>query len=162
MRKLIFLLSLIPGVAFADFTIATVNVNQILNESKEAQVKKKELDQLSLQAKKKIEEKKKSLQAQEKKIKDGAIKEDSQEAKNFRNEARDFARFVKDTETDLKTEFLKHNKVLTEKTLNAIAQYAKENNVDLVIDKSDASRGPVLFSSNTADITNSVIQIINN
>ena len=50
---------LIPFAAFADFTIATVNVNQILNESKEAQSKKKELDELSAKAKKKVEDKKK-------------------------------------------------------------------------------------------------------
>ena len=145
----------------AEFNIATVNVNKVLNESQEAQTKKKDLDKLSLQAKNKIDEKRKSLQATEKKIQEGKISEDSQEARNFRTEARDFARFVKDAEADLRSEFLKHNKVLTEKAVNLIAQYAKTNNIDLVIDKSDDSRGPVLYSSNTSDITDAIIKKIN-
>jgi Skp family chaperone for outer membrane proteins len=152
---------LLPCIAAADFTIATVNVNQILNESKEAQEKKKELDKLSTQAKKKVDDKKKSLQAMEQKIKDGAVAEDSTEAKNFRNDARDFARYVKDTEGDLRNEFLKSNKTLTEKALNIVANYAKTNNIDLVIDRSDSSRGPVLYSVNTADITEAIIKKMN-
>ena len=152
---------ILASQALAEFTIATVNVNQILNESKEAQAKKKELDSLSATAKKKVEEKKKSLQAVEQKLKDGDIAEDSSEAKNFRNDARDFARFVKDTEGDLRNEFLKSNKTLTEKALNIIASYAKSNHIDMVIDRSDSSRGPVLYSTNTGDITESIIKQMN-
>ncbi len=153
--------SIYTEIANAEFTIATVNVNQILNESKEAQAKKKELDKLSATAKKKVEDKKKSLQSLEQKIKDGSVSEDSEEAKEFKNEARDFSRFVKDTETDLRNEFLKSNKALTEKALNIIAQFAKSNNIDLVIDRSDNGRGPVLYSTNTSDITGEVIKKMN-
>lgn len=145
----------------ADYTIATVSVNRVLNESKEAKVKKKEIDDLTAKAKKKVEDKKKSLQTLEKKIKDGEVAEDSAEAQTFRNEARDFARFVKDTESDIRSEFLKSNKTLTEKAVNLIAQYAKANNIDLVLDKSDNARGPVLYGSNTADITDAVVQQMN-
>jgi len=147
--------------AYADYTIATVSVNRVLNESKEAVAKKKELDDLSAKAKKKVDDKKKSLQVLEKKIKDGEISEDSPEAASFRSDARDFARFVKDTESDLRTEFLKSNKVLTEKAINIIAQYAKANHVDLVLDKSDGSRGPVIYGATTFDITDSIVKQIN-
>lgn len=147
--------------ARAEYTIATVSVNKILNESKEAKSKKKELDELSAKAKSKVDEKKKKLQEIEKKIKDGDISEESQEAQNFRNEARDFARFVKDAEGDLRAQFLKQNKTLTEKALNLVAQYAKNNNIDLVIDKSDNSRGPVIYGNPGADITDAIVKQIN-
>jgi Skp family chaperone for outer membrane proteins len=145
----------------AEFRIATVNVNRLLNESKEATAKKKELDELSAKAKKKVDEKKKELQAIEQKIKDGQVKEDSTEAQNFRNEARDFARFVKDTESDLRTEFLKSNRTLTEKAINMVAKYAADNSIDLVLDKSEAGRSPVIYGATTFDITDAIVKQVN-
>lgn len=154
-------LLLISSTALAEFTVATVNINRIMNESKEAKSKKKELDEMSAKAKKKIEDKKLKLQAMEKRLKDGEIKEDSAEAQSFRNEARDFTRFIKDTEADLKNEFLKYNKTLTEKTLNIIAQYSKSNNIDLVLDKSEGNRGAVLYGNQAADISEAIIKELN-
>ncbi|MCO6429475.1 MAG: OmpH family outer membrane protein [Deltaproteobacteria bacterium] len=150
-----------PVLASAEYTIATVDVNRLLNESKEAKNRRKELDEMSSKAKAKIEDKKKALQVVEKKIKEGAIQEDSPEAEKFRNDARDFARYIKDTEADIKSEFLKSNKALTEKTLTLISKYAESNGIDLVLDKSSGGRGPVLYGNNTADITDAIVAQLN-
>jgi Skp family chaperone for outer membrane proteins len=152
---------LLSSVAFAEFRVATVDVNRILNESEESVSKKKELDKLSLAAKKKVEDKKERLTKIEEKIKSGKIKTDSKEAEQFRVDAREFARFVKDTQEELKRNFLKSNKALTEKILNQIKSYAKKNKIDLVLDKSSGGRSAVLFGAPTADITDDIIDEVN-
>ena len=147
--------------AVADIKIATVDVGRILNESPDAVAKKKELDSLSQEAKKKADDKRKNLQALETKLKEKKVAEDSKEADGYRNEAREYARFVKDTEEDLKKRFLKVNKDITDKALAKISDYAKSNSIDLVLDKSDKFRGPVLFGLPSVDITDQVLKAIN-
>ena len=145
----------------AEIKIATVDVGRILNESPEAAAKKKELDAISQDAKKKADDKRKSLQALEAKLKSKQVTEDSKEAEGFRNEARDYARFVKDTEDDLKKRFLKLNKDITDKALSKIQDYAKENKIDLVLDKSEKYRGPVLYGLSSVDITDQILRQMN-
>lgn len=145
----------------ADSRIATVDVARILNESPDAASKKKELDTISQEAKKKAEAKLKDLKALEAKLKDAKVSADSKEAENFRAQAREYERFVKDTEEDIKKRFVKVNKEMTDKALAKIESYAKSNKIDLVLDKSEKYRGPVLFGVEAADITESVIASIN-
>ena len=61
-------LLLIAAPAAAEFKIATVDLNRILNESAFAKSQRKTLDSLSAQAKTKIETKRTSITAMEKKI----------------------------------------------------------------------------------------------
>lgn len=143
--------------ASAEFTIATVDVGRVLNESKGSKEMRKKLDDMSLKAKKEIEAKRNALRATEEKLKSKKIAEDSREAEAFRDDARAFARFVKDTEEDMKREFMKVNKELTERALAAIKRYAEANTIDLVLDKSEQARGPVLFGDKAADITPAII-----
>ena len=150
-----------PCIAQADFKMATVDINRVLNESKDASSKKKTLDELSLNAKKKIETKKNVLVALEKKMKDGNVAEDSKELDNYRNEVRNFNRFVKDTEDDIKKEYMKINQSLTEKTIDSIRQYAKANSLDLILERSEKAHGPVLFGNPSVDITEAIIKQIN-
>ncbi|MCB0331889.1 MAG: OmpH family outer membrane protein [Bdellovibrionales bacterium] len=146
----------------AEYSIATVDINRVLNESKESVAAKKELDQASAKAKTKVEERRNSLKAIEAKIKAGKISPDSQEAENFRADAKDFTRYVKDTEEKLRRDFMKSNKHLTEKTLAAISKYAESNNIDIVLDKSaEGGRGPVLFGMKSFDITENIIKKVN-
>jgi Skp family chaperone for outer membrane proteins len=152
---------ILSSSAFAEFKVATVDVNRVLNETKDAKVKKKELDEVSLKAKAKIEEKRKGLKATEDKLKAGSISPDSKEADKFRNDAREFARFVKDTDEDLKKHFLKTNKELTDRALDIIKKYATSHSIDLVLDKGEKGRGPVLFGAVSADITEDVIKTLN-
>lgn len=147
--------------ARADVRIATVDIARILNESAEATSKKKELDAMSQDAKKKADERRKGLQAMETKLKEKKVAEDSKEAEGFREEAKDYARFIKDTEDDLKKRFVKLNKEMSEKALSRVSAYAKENKIDIVLDKSEKYRGPVLFGNPGIDITDAVLKRLN-
>jgi outer membrane protein len=161
MRAKYLVLSLVPffvcAVAQADVRIATVDVSKILNDSPEAVAKKKELDSLSDETRKKLESKAKDLQALKTKLEDSKVSADSKEAESFRNQARDFERMRGDAKADLEKKYMKVNKELTDKVLARIEAYAKSNDYDLVFEKSEKFRGPVLFGSETVDITDEIL-----
>lgn len=154
-------LTVFPGTANADFKMATVDVTRVLNESKEAKEKKKDLDERTLEAKKSLDQRGNALKALEKKVKDSSASGNAKESEQLRTEVRDFQRAVKDAEEDLKKDFLKFNKDLTEKALKLMVEYAKRNNLDLVLDKSERNKGPVLFGSAALDITEEIIAEMN-
>lgn len=148
--------------ARAEFKLVTVDVNRVLNESKEAIEKRKELQALSNKAKSKIEAKRKPLEDMEEKLRDSKVAENSKEAERFRAEAKSFARLVKDTEEEIKKEYLRANKDLTQDVLEEIRAFAKKNDIQMVLDKSEIGRGPVLFGAPSADITDDIIKSLNN
>ena len=148
----------LPLLANAEYKISTVDVNRIINDSAESKTLRKKLDEKTLEAKKKIEAKRDSLKAKEDKLKEKQVAEDSKEAESLRSEIRDFARFVKDNEDDLKKEFLKANKTLTDKAIAQVKAYATKHNIDLVLDKSDGARSPVLFGQAGSDITDALLK----
>jgi Skp family chaperone for outer membrane proteins len=151
-----------PALVCADEAkIATVDMGRILNESKQGQAKRRELDVLSASAKKKVEERKATIQALDKKMKTSKTDEDSKEMEAFRVQARDFSRFVKDTEDGLKKEYVKSNRELLDASMKTIASIADKKKVDLVLDRSEKVRGPVLFGSKQTDITNDVLAELN-
>jgi Skp family chaperone for outer membrane proteins len=143
--------------AHAEFRVATVDVGRVLNESKGSKEMRQKLSDKSAKTKKEIEAKRSALQATEEKLKAAKVSEDSREAEAFRNEARAFSRFVKDAEEDMRREFMKVNKDLTERALAVVKRYAEANKIDLVLDKSEQARGPVLFGDKAADITPAII-----
>lgn len=143
--------------AMAETRIATVNVAKILNDSDEAQAKKKELDALTEETKKKLDAKAKDLQTLKTKLEESKVAPDSKEAEKFRVQARDFERLRSDAKTDLERNYMKANKELTDKVLGKIEKYAKANNIDMVLDKSDKYRGPLLFGADTVDITEKIL-----
>lgn len=147
--------------AFAEIKIATVDVARVLNESSEAKTKRTELDSLKNTAKQKVQAREESLKATEQKLKSSGASEDSKEVAAFRSQARDFSRFVKDTEEDLKQQYVKAEKILTDKALNIIKQYAKDNSIDLVLAKSARERSAVLYGTNTVDITDQILKRVN-
>jgi Skp family chaperone for outer membrane proteins len=59
---------------------------------------------------------------------------------------------------ELEKKYMKINKELTDKVMGQIETYAKANKFDLVIVKSEKYRGPVLFGSPSADITDEVLK----
>jgi Skp family chaperone for outer membrane proteins len=144
--------------AVAETRIATVDVARLLNESPEASAKKKELEAKTQKAKAQADVKLKALKALETKLKDAKVAVDSKEAESFRNQARDYERFMKDTEEDIKKQYVKINKIITDKALDRVTRYAKANKIDLVLDKSEKYRGPVLFGTDDTDITSSIIE----
>ena len=123
----------IPLYSQAQTKIATVDVARLINEVPDAVNKKKELDVASEQAKTKIEAKGKELQALKIKLETAKVAADSKEADSFRSQARDFERMRAD---------------------------AKANSYDLIIDKSDKYRGPILFGAPSSDITNEIIKTL--
>jgi outer membrane protein len=150
-----------PATSQAEFKLATVDINRVINEAPEAKASRKELDTLTQDAKKKVDAKRTVLKGMEEKIKAGQIKEDSKEADAFKNDAREFARFVKDTEDDIRQRFMKTNKTLTDKALKIIKTYAASHSLDLVMDRSEGMRGPILFGSPSTDITDDIIKAMN-
>jgi len=162
MSKKSLLLSIIPFIwctaATADTRIATVDVARVINDFPEALSKKKDLDTLAESTKSKIEGKAKELQALKVKLESSKVSADSKEAESFRNQARDFERMRNDAKADLEKKFMKVNKDLTDKVLGRIEEYAKANNYDLVFDKSEKFRGPVLFGSESVDITEEILK----
>ena len=154
-------LVLVVGRAQAEYRIATVDINRIMNDSSDSKAMKTKLDQLSLKAKKEIDAEKKKLEDFQKKIqaKDGSAS--TSDAEKYQKMAREFSRTVKDTEEDLKREFMKSNKSLTDRTLKIIEAYAQKKEIDLVLDKSLKTRGPVLFGTPSVDITDDIISELN-
>ncbi len=148
------------SAASADFKIATVDVARIVNENPDAVSKKKELDSFSEKTKNKLEAKGKELQALKKKLEDSKVSADSKEAENFRNQVRDFERMRGDAKVDLEKRYMKVNKELTEKVYSQIEKYAKANNYDLIIDKSEKYRGPILYGDSSTDVTDQVLKFV--
>lgn len=155
------MLTVTPTSAAAEYKIATVDINRVLNQSKKAVKKKDELQALSKKAQKDVESLKNKLKKTEDRIKSGDIKSDSAEADKFRTEAREFARHVKDTQEELKTKFLRLNKELTEEVLAKVKSYASANGIDIVLEKSNEGRSAVLFGDPQADITEKIISEMN-
>lgn len=147
-----------PLLAHAEVRIATIDVSRIINEAPDAKAKKKELDAASEEAKKKLEAKDKELMALKTKLEEQKVSPESKEAESLRNQARDFQRMRADMKAELERKYMKINKELTDKVLGRIEAYAKANKYDLVIDKSEKMRGPVLFGSSSADITDEVLK----
>ena len=147
-------------IAQAEVRIATVDISRVINEAPDAVSKRKELDAASEDAKKKLEAKGKELQALQTKLEGQKVAADSKEAESFRNQARDFERMRTDMKSDLEKKYMKFNKELTDKVLGKIETYAKSNNYDLVLDKSEKYRGPVLFGNSSADITDDIVKLI--
>jgi len=147
-----------PTISQAEVRIATIDVGRIINQAPEAKAKKKELDTASEEAKKKLEAKDKELMALKTKLEEQKVSPESKEAESLRNQARDFQRMRADLKADLERKYMKINKELTDKVLSRIEAYAKANKYDLVIDKSEKMRGPVLFGASSADITEEVLK----
>ncbi len=142
-----------PSSLEAQIRIATVDVARILNESPKALLQKKRLDQRSAKLQTELEEERDELRGLESEARDS-----SDVAKKYRSASRDFARKVKDAEEDLKSDFLDANRRLTAEVLTIIEDYSKEEGIDLVLNKSEASKGPVLFATKMADITDKIIE----
>lgn len=147
--------------ASAEWKIATVDVNKVLNESKEAQASKKQLDAMQSEATKKLESQRTALKKTEADLQKRNVDQSAPEFEAFRVKAREFARQVKDTEDELKKKFLTANRDVTQKALVRIENYAKKEKIDLVLDKSAEHRGPVLFGTPGVDITGEIIKELN-
>lgn len=144
-----------------DYVIATIDLDRVLNDSKDAQSKRKEIDAMSAVKKKEIEAKRLTLKNLNDKLKSAKVSDDSKEAEDFRTQARNFERMVKDAEDELKKEYVKSTKDLMKRANGIIEAYSKKKNLSLVLEKSSRGPGAVLYGSNTMDITEDVLGELN-
>ncbi|NBW40678.1 OmpH family outer membrane protein [bacterium] len=151
-------ISILTTSAFAEYKLATVDINKVLNETKESKEARQSLTEESTRARATIEKKRQALQDKEAALKARGVSPDSKEAEEFRQEAKDFGRLVKDTEEELKRKFLRSNTEITQKTLQVIEAYAKSNKIDLILEKGQEGKGAVLFGAPSVDITKEVIE----
>lgn len=146
--------------AFAEvdhIRVATIDVNKIMNELDEAQSQKKAFEAEREDAKKLIQEKQTELKGLQEAIQTKSLAPDSKEGIEFRAKMKEFERFVRDTEEDLKRDYMKANQKLGTMVVGAIESYAKKNNIDLVLEKTSMRGGPILFENGKADITAEVL-----
>jgi outer membrane protein len=148
--------------AVADLRVATVDIGKILNESSMAKSERVQLDRITADARRNVTLKQTDLEKLKKEVtsqtqSQGTQGSDSQILVEYRQKVRDLERLVKDKEDQIQSEFIKSNNKITEKTLSAIKAYASQKGIDLVLDKSAMKRGPVLFATETADITKDII-----
>ncbi len=144
-----------------EFRVASVDMNRIINESSAGKAKREALQAKSEAKRKELDTKKAALRDLEKKLSDKKVKEDSKEADEYRSKARDLARLVKDSETDLKNDYLRSTKELVTKASKVIEEYSKKNSLSLVLEHSDNQPSAILYGSATLDITDDILKELN-
>lgn len=143
------------------FRVAIVDMDRVLNESKEAKIKKAELEKLKNEKKKSLDTQRANLTKIESNLKQKKVSPDSKEADEFRAQARDFTKKAQDAEEDLKRRYLTSTKNLIDKAQVIISKHSKANNINLVLEHGKDQKGAVLYSSNVLDITDEVIKQLN-
>ena len=137
--------------------IATVDVNEIVNSLDEAKTQKAAFESERAKAKKTLDERQTELKKLQDAIQTQKLSPTSKEGIEFRAKMKDYERFVRDTEEELKRDYLKANQKLGKMVFEAIEAYAKKNNIDLVLEKTKTRGGPLVFESGKADITSDIM-----
>lgn len=147
--------------AIAEFKVAFVDVAKLLNESSESKSQRSSLDTKTKETREKLEKRRTELKTLEKSIRDKGLGENSKEVEQLRSQARAFEGMVRDAEDEIRKDYLKINRALSEKALKLVNAYAKSNQIDLVLDKGEQGRGPVLFGQSSLDITEDILDQMN-
>jgi Skp family chaperone for outer membrane proteins len=142
-------------------SIATVDINKIMNQMDEAKDMKARLDGATATAKRDIDSKRAELAKIESSLRDRKVNPASEEGDKFRAKVKDFETLVRGSEEKLRKDFLKSNNELSAKVLKAVEEYAADNDIDLVLEKNSEGRGSVLYGQNSADITDSILDNLN-
>ena len=150
-----------PQLAQAEFTVAFLDVAKLLNDSSDSKSQRAALDSKAKATREKLEKRRSELKNLEKSIRDKGLGENSPEVDQLRSQARAFEGMVRDAEDDIRKEYLKVNRSLSEKALKLVNDYAKKNKIDLVLDKGEQGRGPVLFGQSSLDITEQILEQMN-
>jgi len=149
------------SVIAEEFRVASVDMNRIINESKDSKSKREALQIKSEKKRKELEAKKIALKDLEKKFTSGAVKDDSKEADEFRSKGRDLARAIKDSEEELKSEYMRATRELVKSAVLVIEKFSKEKNISLVLERSQGQPSPILYGSESMDITDAVLAKMN-
>ncbi len=146
---------LLPLRADAQAKLATVDLGKVLTEAPGAKIEREEIDKKVEAAREKIEDKQKALADLQEKIADS---KDAKELDKFDKERKELERFIQDSREDIGRQIDQTGKTLTGKALSLISAYAKQNGIDLVLDKSSHMRNPLLFGEASIDITDKIIE----
>lgn len=152
-------LTLFCSPVLAEVRIATVDLARVLNETQLAKARKEKLDSLANAAQKKIKQRQEELRALEEKASLTKSSDTPRDATaGLQIKQRDFARYVKDNQDELRAEFARVNSELTSTALKKIQEFGKKNGYDLVLGRSEQERGMVLFGNSRTDITDVIIK----
>lgn len=155
------LLSFLSTPAFADFHIATIDINKVVNASSEAKTEKATLEASTEKAKKLIEEKRIALKPLQDKAKNGSLVPKSKEAEQLKKQTQELVELMRQKEDELQKQFGASNKNLTEKAMKTVERYAKDNDIQIVLDRNEAIRSAVLYGDASFDITDKIIELNN-
>lgn len=140
--------------------LATVDINKILNETREAKSLRSTLDQKSKSAKAKIDARSSQLKKMQASLKENSSQD---QVDRYRAEAKELSRMVSDEQEALKREYARINEQLTTRALAEVQAYAKSKGIIMVLQKS-AQKGPrsaVLYGNANIDITEDIIGKMN-
>ena len=156
--KFIFLLSvfcLLASNVYAEYRVAIVDLNRVVNSTTEAKIKREELEKLSDAAKKDYEKRAEKV----KKLEQEYIKSnDKNKGIELEKAARDLRLFANDSKEKLQKKFKETNQRLIKNIVDIIKKYAKDNDIDLVLDKNSLVLGVVVYNENAIDITEELIR----
>lgn len=158
--KYIFLVSFILVLLTAtngvcEYRVAIVDLNRVVNSTKDAKIKQEELEKLSNKAKQDYEARAKKVKA----LEDEFTKtNDKNKRIELEKATRDLKIFVADSKENLQKKFKDTNSKLISDIVDIIKKYAKENNIDLVLDKNSFVLGVVVYNENAIDITEELIR----
>lgn len=147
-----------PLVTYAEFRVAVVNMDRVLNESPSAKQRRSRLDAAAITTKENVGKRRTALKEQEKNLKSSKADEKSPEYAQFRSQVKEFNKLVAESEENLKKEFTKNNEELAAEVLRVVSAISKEKQLSLVMDGSQQHRGSVLFSDTNLDITSEVLK----
>ena len=171
MKKTVFALFLLAGIsaiaraqapAAAPTKVAVIQIQAALVSTKEGQKAAAELETKMGPRKKELDGKQAELKDLQEKLQRGgntlsdSAKEDL--TRNIDQKTKSFNRQVEDAQAELEAEQQKLLQQLGQKMMQVIDKYAQSNGYSIVLDVSNPNT-PVLYASNTIDITKEVIDL---
>lgn len=140
---------------YAEYKVAIVDLNRVVNSTTEAKIKREELEKLSDAAKKDYEKRAEKV----KKLEQEYIKtNDKNKGLELEKASRDLRLFADDSKSSLQKKFKDTNEILIKKVVDVIREYAEDNDIDLVLDKNSLVLGVVVYNENAIDVTEDLIR----
>lgn len=140
---------------YAEYRVAIVDLNRVVNSTAEAKIKQQELEKLSSDAKQEYQKRVDKL----KKLEQEYIKtSDKNKSIELEKATRDLKIYVADKKEFLQKKFKDTNQKLIKDIVVVIKQYAKDNDIDLVLDKNSLVLGVVVYNQDAIDITQDLVE----
>ena len=142
--------------------VAVINIQGAIISTKDGQKAAAELNAKTAPKKKELEQKQNEINALQDQLNKGTnTLSDTAKTdiyKNIESKKKGLQRQVEDAQADLEADQQKLLQQLGQKMMAVIDKYAKDNGYILIVDVS-SPQTPVLFASNTIDITKDIIEL---